>query len=116
MHFNELPEFTKEFKQLSKKYLSLAEDLDEFKKIVDAIPLGTGKHFNVIARHSGAVIIKARLFCRYLRGSSLRVIYSHKQQTNTQTNTIEFIELYFKGNKANEDWERIKYYLSQIKS
>lgn len=110
MHFNEIPEFSKELKQLSKKYLSLAEDLDEFKKIVTAIPLGTSKHFNVITRCSGAVIVKARFFCRYLRGSSLRVIYSYIQETNT----IEFIELYFKGNKENEDRERIKSYLSQL--
>ncbi len=110
MHFNEIPEFSKELKQLSKKYLSLAGDLDEFKRIVDTIPLGNGKHFHVITRGSGVAIVKARFFCRYLKGSSLRVIYSYAQQTNT----IEFIELYFKGNKENEDRERIKYYLSQL--
>lgn len=102
MHFNELSEFSKEFKQLSKKYLSLASDLDEFKKIIDTIPVGVSKHFHVIARSRGAIIVKARLFCRYLKGSSLRVIYSYMQQTNT----IEFIELYFKGNKENEDKAR----------
>lgn len=108
MHFNELSQFSKEFRQLSKKYLSLALDLDEFKKIITVIPFGTGKHFNVIARSGGVAIIKARLFCRYLRGSSLRMIYSYIRQTNT----VEFIELYFKGNKKNEDRERIKRYLS----
>jgi hypothetical protein len=110
MHFNELPQFLKEFKQLSKKYLSLVSDLDEFKKIVAAIPLGTSKHFYVITRSKGVMIVKARLFCRYLKGSSLRVIYSYTQQTNT----IEFIELYFKGNKENEDRGRIKQYVSQL--
>ena len=110
MHFNEIPEFSKELKQLSKKHLSLAGDLDEFKRIVTAIPLGTGKHFNVINRGSGAVIVKARFFCRYLKGSSLRVIYSFIQGKNT----IEFIELYFKGNKENEDRERIKSYASKF--
>lgn len=110
MHFNEIPEFSKELKQLSKKYLSLAEDLDEFKKVVATIPLGNSKHFHVITRGNGAMIMKARFFCRYLKGSSLRIIYSFIQQSNT----IEFIELYFKGNKENEDRERIKYYLSQL--
>src|SRR3990170_171446 len=104
MHFNELSKFSKECKQLFKKYLSLAKDLDEFKKIVAAIPLGTSKHFNVITRSSGVTIVKARLFFRYLKGASLRVIYSYIQQKNT----IEFIEIYFKGNKDNEDRERIK--------
>lgn len=108
MHFNELSEFSKEFKQLFKKYLSLAGDLDEFKRIVAEIPLGTGKHFNIITRSGGMVVVKARLFCKYLKGSSLRVIYSYIKQTET----IEFIELYFKGNKENEDRERIKRYLS----
>lgn len=110
MHFNELSEFSKEFKQLSKKYLSLDSDFDEFKKIVDAIPLATGKHFHVIARSKGAIIVKARFFCRYLKGSSLRIIYSYFQEKNT----IEFIELYFKGNKENEDRDRIKYHLSKL--
>lgn len=110
MIFNLLSEFSKEFKQLSKKYLSLASDLDEFKKIVDAISLGVSKHFHVISRSKGAVVVKARFFCRYLKGSSLRIIYSYLQQKNT----IEFIELYFKGNKENENRDRIKYYLSQL--
>jgi hypothetical protein len=110
MHFNELPQFSKEFKQLSKKYLSLSEDLDEFKKVVATIPLGTGKHFNVITRGSGVTIVKARLFCRYLKGSSLRIIYSFVRARNA----IEFIEVYFKGNKENEDRDRIKNYLSQL--
>lgn len=110
IHFNELPEFSKEFKQLSKKYLSLVADLGEFKKIIEAIPLGTSKHFHVIARSKGVIVMKARFFCRYLKGSSLRIIYSYFQQKKT----IEFIELYFKGNKENEDSERIKRYLSQL--
>ena len=106
MHFNELPEFSKEFRQLSKKYVSLAEDLDEFKKVVAVIPLGTSKHFHVITRSKVVAIVKARLFCRYLRGSSLRVIYSYRKDKNV----IEFIELYFKGNKAGENRKRIKDY------
>ena len=77
MHFNEIPEFSKELKQLSKKHLSLAGDLDEFKRIVTAIPLGTGKHFHVIARGGG--LYKGAIFCRYLKGSSLRIIYSYIQ-------------------------------------
>ena len=52
-------------------------------------------------------IVKARLFCRYLKGTSLRIIYSYFEQEQK----IEFIELYFKGDKDNEDRERIKEYL-----
>lgn len=107
MNFNELPQFTKEFKQLSKKYRSLPDDLNEFKKIVTALPIGVGKHFNVVTQNDLVKVIKARFFCRYLKGSSLRVIYSYVKEENI----IEFIEIYFKGDKANEDHERIRLYL-----
>lgn len=107
MNFSELPQFTKEFKQLSKKYRSLPNDLNEFKKIVTAFPLCVGKHFNVITQNDLVKMVKARFFCRYLKGSSLRIIYSYAREKNT----IEFVEIYFKGDKANEDRERIKMYL-----
>lgn len=107
MNFSELPQFTKEFKQLSKKYRSLPDDLNEFKKIVIALPLGVGKHFNVITQNDSVKVVKARFFCQYLKGSSLRIIYSYTREKNT----IEFVEIYFKGDKANEDCERIKMYL-----
>ena len=108
MNFSELPEFKKEFKRLTKKYRSLPNDLGEFKNIVSVIPLGNSKHFNVVTQTEEIRIIKARLFCRYLKGSSrLRVIYSYFEKKNR----IEFIEIYFKGKKDNEDRERIKHYL-----
>ncbi len=107
MNFNELPEFSKEFKRFSKKYKSLHDDLVEFKRIVSIIPLGNSKHFNIITQTEVLHIVKARLFCKYLKGSSLRIIYSYFEQKQR----IEFIELYFKGDKENENRERIKEYL-----
>ena len=107
MNFNELPEFFKEFKRLAKKYKSLFEDLEEFKRIVDVVPLGNSKHFNVLTKNEQCSIIKARLFCRYLKGSSLRIIYAF----HNQSCKVDFIEIYFKGDKENEDRERIKEYL-----
>ena len=105
--FNDLPEFSKEFKRFSKKYKSLPDDLNEFKRIISVIPLGNSKHFNIITKIEQCVIVKARLFCRYLRGSSLRVIYAFYRQGCK----VDFIEIYFKGDKENEDRERIKLYL-----
>jgi hypothetical protein len=111
MHFNELPEFSKEFKRLSKKYLSFPDDLHEFKKIIIVSPLGTGKHFNICHSGGGVKIIKARIFCQYLKGSSrLRIIYSYI----ISSKTIEFIEIYFKGDKINENREWIKEYLKRF--
>jgi hypothetical protein len=109
MNFNELPEFQKECKHLSRKYRSLPSDLQEFRNVVSVIPLGNSKHFNIITRTEILYIIKARLFCRYLKGSSLRVIYAYFEQEQK----IEFIEVYYKGDKENNDLDRIKEYLSK---
>ena len=107
MNFDELPEFQKELKRLAKKYKSLPDDLQEFRNVVSAVPLGNSKHFNVITQTEVLHIVKARLFCRYLKGTSLRIIYAYFEQTPH----IEFIELYYKGDKENEDSCRIKEYL-----
>ena len=107
MNFDELPEFKKECKRLARKYRSLSEDLKEFRKVVSVIPLGNSKHFTVIEQNDVLRIVKARLFCRYLKGSSLRVIYSYSERAQR----IEFIEIYYKGDKENEDRKRIQQYL-----
>lgn len=107
MNFDELPEFQKELKRLGKKYKSLPDDLQVFCNVVSAVPLGNSKHFNVITQTEVLHILKARLFCKYLKGSSLRIVYSYFKQKQR----IEFIELYFKGDNENEDRDRIKEYL-----
>lgn len=114
MNFDERPEFQKELKQLGKKYKSLPEDLREFCKVVSAEPLGNSKHFHTI-RNIGAqtgplFIVKARLFCRYLKGASLRIVYCYFEQEQR----IEFIELYYKGDKENENRRRIDNYLESV--
>jgi len=110
MNFNELFEFTKECKRLTKKYKSLPNDLQEFKSVITVVPLGNSKHFNVITQIENIRIVKARFFCRYLKGSSLRIIYAYIEEKKK----IEFIEIYFKGNKVNEDRIRIKQYLKSM--
>jgi len=110
MKYSELPEFSKELKRYFKKYRTLRNDLDTFRKITDSIPTGTGKHFNVLFSNSEIKIIKARLFCRSLKGSSMRIIYCFFQNERK----IEFIEIYFKGDKENERRERIRDYLKKF--
>ena len=107
MKFNELPEFQKELKRLYKKYKSLSDDLQEFRSVLSVVPLGNSKHFDIITQTEVLHIIKARLFCKCLKGSSLRIIYSYFEQEQR----VEFIELYFKGDKESEDRERIRGYL-----
>lgn len=110
MNFNQLPIFTKEFERLARKYRSLADDLNEFKSVITVVPLGNGKHFNIITKNEFCAVIKARLFCRYLKGASLRIVYAY----HGRNNIIDFIEIYFKGDKENEDHARIKDYLKGV--
>lgn len=109
MTFDSLPEFTKEFQRLAKKYRSLPDDLEEFKRVLHVQPLGNSKHFNIIAKNEDVTVLKARLFCRYLKGSSLRIIYAFHQKRTA----VEFIEIYFKGGKENEDRRRIEAYMGR---
>jgi len=109
-NYDELPEFSKEFKRFSKKYKLLSGDLEEFKRVVNVAPLGNSKHFNIITRNEQCAVIKARLFCRYLKGSSLRIVYAFHYQNCK----VDFIEIYFKGEKENEDRERIRAYLKNF--
>jgi len=107
MKFDELTEFQKDCKILGKKFKSLTDDLKEFKNVVSAIALGNSKHFIIITKTKELYIVKARLFCKYLKGSSLRAVYAYFEQEQK----IVFIEVYFKGDKVNENHGRIKQYL-----
>ena len=110
MNFNEVEPFSRDFKRLAKKYKSLPDDLLEFKKIVSKFPLGTGKHFALLTATETVKIIKVRLFCRYLKGSSLRLIYAYREAKAM----IEFIEIYSKNQKERENEKRIKTYLKDF--
>ncbi len=112
MNFKNTLEFEKDFKKLSKKFETLDSDLREFKKVLSVAPLGIGKHFNIITKTGFVYIIKARFFCRSLKKKDLRIIYAYIENHQTvEMIGIEFIEIYFKGNKESEDKERIKSYL-----
>ena len=110
MNFSETNEFSKDFKRLSKKYKSLPDDLLEFKKVISELPLGSGRHFVILHSQEEVKILKARLFCRYLRGASLRIIYAYQEAKAT----VDFIELYFKGEQVNETKSLIKNFLGQF--
>lgn len=111
-NFDALAEFEKEFKRLFRKYKTLDDDFEKFKKVLLVTPTGIGKNFVIIHTLPTIKIIKARMACRTLRDRSLRIIYSYFEQEQR----IEFIEIYFKGEKENEDRERIKEYLKNKNS
>jgi len=105
----QLPEFAREFKRLHKRYRSLAKDLRDFETIINTYPTGVGVNFVTIYNDEAVTIVKARLACASLRNRSLRIIYAY------HGDRVEFvyIELYFKGDKANEDRVRIDDYLEK---
>jgi len=114
MNYSCTKEFEKDFKKLSKRFKSLEEDLKLFKDVLAKFPEGNGRHFNVLTRADNKVVIKARLFCKSLKKSSLRIIYSTDNASSClEMISIEFIELYFKGDKENEDQKRVKTYLRE---
>jgi len=108
-----LAEFEKDFKKLAKKFLTLEDDLNAF--ISNQLNLTHKKNID----NKGVVrisdlgiehpkIYKARKFaCKALKGkgaaSGIRVIYAYYEQDDT----IEFVEVYYKGVKESEDRERI---------
>lgn len=109
MEYAELPEFSRELKRLRKKYLTLDDDVDGLKRTLGKLSVKTaGKHWNCLHRDERVCIYKIRLACRYLRATTMRVIYAH----HVEPARIVFIELYYKGEKDNEDQERIKKYLT----
>jgi len=110
-HFKQLPEFEREFKKLSKKYRSLSHDIKDFEDIIRDNPCGVGKGFVTVHSSPTCKIVKARLACESLQNKNMRIIYAYHKDR------IEFmyIEIYFKGDKQNEDRERIEEYIKSVK-
>lgn len=113
MDFKATDEFTKEFDKLKKKYRTLDTDLELLKKLLRLNPAGDGsKHWNLLKHEPEAKVhlLKVRMMCRAARGSQFRVTYAY------QENKIEilFIEIYYKGNKENENMERAERYLKLL--
>jgi len=108
-----LPEFEKEFKKLLKKFQSLDEDLDVFidKQLVLTHKLGVDNGGVVRIADLGIEepkVYKVKKFaCKSLKGkgaqSGIRIIYSY----SSTRDVVEFIEIYYKGEKENEDRARI---------
>jgi len=101
--FKATRDFERDFKKLAKKYKSLKNDLQEFKKVLPFVSFNENKNFAVLHDSKTYKIIKARFSCRYLRNNpAMRIILAQFNK-----NEYEFIEIYFKGDKENEDRQRI---------
>ena len=118
--YNAIDLFQKDLKRLLKKYRTLEDDLETAKR--DAIEL---YHLKRIDNQSifpiqsfctkKIQICKIKKFaCKALKGrgskSGIRIIYAFHYQSCK----VDFIEIYFKGEKENEDRERIRGYLKNL--
>jgi len=112
-----LPEFEKDIKKLLKRFKTLEDDLEIFIKnelnLYHKLKIDNKGVFQVpVLKIEIPKIYKAKKFaCRSLKGkgvqSGIRVIYAYFEEQDS----IELIEIYYKGDKENEDRERIlKYY------
>jgi len=108
-----LPEFEKDLKKLLKRFKTLEDDLDIFIRtelnLYHKLRKDTGGIFRLIGLAiEEPKIYKAKKFaCRSLRGkgvqSGIRIIYAYYEGKDR----VELIEIYFKGDKAMEDQERL---------
>ncbi len=105
MRFDSTTEFEKDFKKLNRRYKSLTDDIKTFKNVVEFCPEGNTKHFNIIRTKYNIKIIKARFFCIYLKGDSMRVVYALHEDK------VVFIQLYYKGDVQSHDNNRVTQYL-----
>lgn len=97
-------EFKKDLKHYSKKYPTLEKDLEILTMAICTEPKGDGtKHWNLITSIDEKHILKVRMMCRSIRGADFRVVYMY----DGKNLELLFIEMYFKGDKENNDKNRI---------
>lgn len=106
-------EFEKDFKKLKKRFRTLDSDLENFIKVQLKIFHKLDIDNKGIVEIQGLgieypKIYKARKFaCKSLKGtgarSGIRIIYAYYPDLDK----IEFIEIYYKGDKEKEDRKRI---------
>ena len=112
MTFEELEAFGKDLKKLLKKYRTLEDDMSVVKQVLTAEPKERPPFsFRVDGLGLETCVIKVKkIACRAMRGkgvnTGLRLIYAHFEEEKR----IVLVELYYKGDKENEDRERIMKY------
>jgi mRNA-degrading endonuclease RelE of RelBE toxin-antitoxin system len=112
MKFEELKEYLKDLKKLSKKYKSLESDIEIIKQILRAKPDSRPNFsFEINGLGIESCIIKIKkIACKSLKGkgknTGLRLVYAYLEKEKK----IIFIEIYHKSNKSSEDRKRILEY------
>ena len=108
-----LPEFERDLKKLSKRYRTLDEDLETLIKhqivLLHKLEIDNRGTFRIPGLpFQEPKIYKVKKFaCKALKGrgatTGLRLIYAYFEDADR----VELIEIYFKGDKENEDRQRI---------
>ena len=119
----ETEKFQKEFKKLSKKrFQSLPDDFEIFKdtqlKLYHKQKIDNDGIVRIadLGMESPFIYKVTKFACKSLKGkgvqSGIRLIYAYLAEEDI----IEFIEIYHKSDKENEDRERIKKYYKKPES
>ena len=114
------PEFERDLKALKKKYRSLDEDLQTLIKSglhpYHHLGLDTGhieKMADVQKSETIFMFKVVRMACKALKGtgsrSGMRVVYAYEAARDR----VVLLEIYYKGDKENEDRERIRAFLGE---
>jgi mRNA-degrading endonuclease RelE of RelBE toxin-antitoxin system len=110
-----VPKFEQDLKRLLKRFRTLEEDLEVF--IAAQLVLYHKKGIDngsIFPLQKAPGFFKAKRFaCRSLKGrggrSGIRVIY----QYDSENDRLILVEIYFKGDQANEDRKRISRYMKR---
>jgi len=113
-NIDHLPEFDKDLKKLLKRFKTLEDDLETFIKTELNLYHKLNIDNNGIFEIPGLGIENPRIYkakkfaCKSLKGkgvkSGIRIIYAYYDAIDS----IELVEMYYKGDKDNEDRVRIK--------
>ncbi|MGB7532523.1 MAG: hypothetical protein WA977_06040 [Halobacteriota archaeon] len=112
--FEEILEFSKDLQKMHKKFRTIYDDLEAFKKaLASDLPnhLSGTVQISNLGQDVKDPIYKVRHFrCKTLKGkgsrSGIRVIYAYQQDKDKVT----LIEVYHKSKQENENRERILKY------
>ena len=124
INYNKIPEFERDFKRLGKRFKTLDKDFELMKRMLLETHYLEGQPVSPRALvdiegfcGENYKSKKVRRFtCASLKGkggnSGIRVIFVYEKTEDTHK--ITFVEIYFKGEKENEDRERLAKFLKEL--
>lgn len=119
MRFEQVPEFEKDLKRLTKKWRSLPSDLEDVSlQITDLYTdhersvevrkaFFNGKRAIILQKLENGEVVKMRLDVASLGNNSVRIIFIALKQSDR----VLFLELFAKNEKPRKDTKRIERYL-----